>query len=163
MSKEYSEHIREQVMLFKDHLAEVHGIIMSEKKEIDWGIKYTIEVKGGKEQGVVVIYSDKKGVCSHRFQKKLENESKQIFIDAFENRYNLHNKLTQENSKNDDAQIIKLKYFYETLLPYRNEEFDFISFARVLSNDLPEEKLNDIRYDFSKIEKIYQNQLRGNG
>lgn len=163
MSREFSEHIRNQVILFKDHLAETYGITMSEKKEIDWGIKYLIESKSCNEQGVVVIYCDKKGVCSHRFEKKINIESQRIFADIFENRKNLQDKLKEENTKNDDEKIIKLKNYYESLLPYRNEEFDFISFARELASDLPEEKLSDIRYDFSKLEKIYQNQLRGKG
>lgn len=163
MSREFSEHIRNQVTLFKDHLAEVYGIVMYEKKEIDWGIKYSIESKSGNEQGIVVIYCDKKGICSHRFEKKISTESQRIFADAFENRENLKDKLKEENSKNDDAKIYKLKSYYESLLPYRNEEFDFIFFARELAGDLSEEKLNDIRYDFSILEKIYQNQLWGKG
>lgn len=163
MSKEFSELIRNEVLLFKDHLAEIYGIVITEKKEIDWGIKYSIELKSVDEQGIVVIYCNKKGNFSHRFEKKINIENQRIFADVFEKRNNLQDKLEDENANNYDEKSIKLKSYYESLLPYKNEEFDFICFARELANDLPEDKLCDIRYDFSKLEKIYQNQIRGKG
>lgn len=162
MSREFSAQIRGQVNLFKEYLEKSHGIIMLEKKEIDWGIKYYIEVKNidGLEHGVVVIYRNKKGVCSYRFEKKISDENQLIFAHAFENR----NKFTDNSDRknNNEGTLVndKLKYYYETLLPYRDETFDFTIFANELFAQLSEADLNSIRCDFDKLEKIYFSRVK---
>lgn len=117
-----------------------------------------IVVPGKPRDNYLDIYNTKKKPLSlawHDFRNDSLREKAQALWDEFQ----LGASKTDNHSKNVDPFGL-VDYYYKTLLPYRDYEFDFIDLAQELlqlsrSLGKGDFDISDICYDFSALEEIY--------
>ena len=117
-----------------------------------------IVVPGKLRDNYLDIYNTKKKRLSpawHDFRNDNFRDKAKSLWDEYR-----HGPSDQEKTSKADDRFNLADYYYRTLLPFRDLEFDFIDFAQELlqlsrSSGKDEFEISDIRYDFSELEEIY--------